>query len=218
MSKPAKPSVNAIPFLRHSFGSDVEEICRLARTGHCEREGQLLYEPDEIVAPPRRRKGGQEQRKPKSRLRTFADDPRLTKKECNKILAHAHSLEKADTTFWKILAKTSTDLVDPLLECVREMREAYFAIGQLNPSPILGRLRTAEATASRDKTASERINETIAKVAKPVIARHPKWTANRLATEIRDAANERLKAEGLLAADKPLSAATIRRRLVAQTP
>jgi hypothetical protein len=218
MSKPAKPSVNAFHFLRYAFESDVEEICRLARTGHCEREGQLLYEPDEIVAPPRRRKGGQEQRKPKSRLRTFADDPRLAKKECNKILAHAHSLQKADTTFWKILEKTSNDLVVPLLRCVREMREAYFAIGQLNPSPILGRLRTAEATASRDKTASERINETIAKVAKPVIARHPKWTANRLATEIRDAANERLKAEGLLAADKPLSAATIRRRLVAQTP
>src|SRR6516165_10775093 len=153
MSKPAKPSLNANPFLLFAFGDTFEEICRLARTGHRERGGQLLYEPDEIVPPPRRRKGGQKQQKPKSQLRTFADDPRLTKEERNQILAHADGLEKADATFKKILAKIPTDLADPLLECVVEMAKATLAIGELNPSRILRRLATENATASRrDKT------------------------------------------------------------------
>ena len=221
MAKPAKPSLNANPYILFAFEEYFEEICRLARTGHREREGESLYEPWEIVPRPRRRKGGQEQRKPKSQLRTFADDPRLTKKERNQILAHADSLEKADATFKKILAKIPTDLADPLVGCVRDMAEATLAIGELNPSPILRRLATENATASRrDKTkaASDRIGEIIRELAKPFMERRSKWTWHRIAVEIRPAVNNRLKAEGLLAADKPLSEATIRRRLAAQTP
>ena len=220
MRKPAKPSLNANPYVLFAFEDTFEEICRLARTGHCEREGQLLYEPDEIVAPPRRRKGGQEQRKPKSRLRTFADDPRLTKEERNEILAHADSLEKADAIFNEIIAKTPTDLADPLFGSVGKMREAIFAIGQLNPSLVLRRLATREATASRrdkTKTASDRTDEVIRELAKPFMERRSKWTPHRIAVEIRPAVNKRLKAEGLLADDRPLSVATIRRRLAAQT-
>ena len=221
MSKPAKPSVNANPYLRFAFKDYFEELCRLARTGHREREGGSLYEPWEIVPRPRRRKGEKEQQKPKSQLRTFADDPRLTKKERNQILAHADSLEKADAIFNEIIAKTPTDLADPLFGSVGKMREAIFAIGQLNPSRILRRLATENATASRrdkTKTASDRTDEIIRELAKPFMERRSKWTCHRIAVEIRPAVNDRLKAEGLLAADKPLSAATIRRRLAAQAP
>jgi hypothetical protein len=218
MRKPAKPNVNANPYILFAFKEYFEEICRLARTGHREREGESLYEPWEIVPRPRRRKGGQEQRKPKSQLRTFADDPRLTKKERNQILAHADSLKKANATFKRILAKIPTDLADPLVGCVRDIVDAALAIGELNPSPILRRLGTTKANASRDTAASKRIDEIIVKVAKPVIERHPTWRANRVATEIHGAVNKHLKAEGRLADDKPLSVLTIRRRLVAQTP
>jgi len=199
MRKPAKPSLNANPFLLFAFEDTFGEICRLARTGHREREGQLLYEPDEpdeIVPPPRRRKGGQEQRKPKSRLRTFADDPRLTNRERNQILAHADSVEKADATFKKILAKIPTDLASPLLECVVEMAKATLAIGQLNPSPILRRLGTAEATASRNYTASERTDEIISELAEPFRTRQRKLTTNGIATKIHANVNKRLAAEG----------------------
>ena len=223
MSKSAKPSLNANPFLRYAFEGKVEQICRLARTGHRWLEDdEWPFEPDEIVPPPRRRRqGGQKQPKPKSQLRTFADDPRLTKEERNEILAHADSLEKADAIFNEIIAKTPTDLADPLFGSVGKMREAIFAIGQLNPSLVLRRLATREATASRrdkTKTASDRTDEVIRELAKPFMERRSKWTPHRIAVEIRPAVNDRLKAEGLLAADKPLSAATIRRRLVAQTP
>src|SRR6516164_6872373 len=165
MSKPAKPSVNANPYLRFAFKDYFEGLCRLARTGHREREGESLYEPWEIVPRPRRRKGGQERRRPKSQLRTFADDPRLTKEERNQILAHADSLEKADATFKKILAKIPTDLADPLLRCVGYMAKATLAIGELNPSPILRRLATENATASRNHTASGRTDEIIRELA-----------------------------------------------------
>ena len=209
MSKPAKPSVNANPYLRFAFKDYFEELCRLARTGPREREGGSLYEPWEIVPPPRRRKGGQEQQKPKSQLRTFADDPRLTKEERNQILAHADSLEKADATFKKILAKIPTDLADPLVGCVRDMAEATLAIGELNPSPILRRLGTAEATASRNYTASERTDEIISELAAPFMTRQRKLTANGIANRIHAAVNKRLAAEGF----NPLKVGTIGERL-----
>ena len=218
MSKPAKPSVNANPYLRFAFKDYFEELCRLARTGHREREGESFYEPWEIVPRPRRRRGGQEKRKPKSQLRTFADDPRLTEKERNQILAHADSLKTADATFKRILAKIPTDLADSLVGCVRDIVDAALAIGELNPSPILRRLGTTKANASRDTTASKRIDEIIVEAAKPFMARRSKWTWHSIAVEIRPAVNKRLKAEGLLADDKPLSVVTIRRRLAAQTP
>ena len=209
MSKPAKPSLNANPYVLFAFEDTFEEICRLARTGHREREGDSLYEPWEIVPRPRRRKGGQEQRKPKSQLRTFADDPRLTKKERNRILTHADSLEKADATFKKILAKIPTDLADPLVGCVRDMAGATLAIGELNPSPILRRLGTAEATASRNHTASERTDEIISELAEPFITRQRKLTANGIATKIHANVNKRLAAEGF----NPLKVGTIGERL-----
>jgi hypothetical protein len=209
MRKPAKPSLNANPYILFAFNDDFEEICRLARTGHREREGQLLYEPGEIVPRPRRRKAGQEQRKPKSQLRTFADDPRLTKKERNQILAHADSLKKADATFKKILARIPTDLADPLVGCVSDMAEATLAIGELNPSPILRRLGTAEATASRNHTASERTDEIIRELAEPFMTRQRKLTANGIATKIHANVNKRLAAEGF----NPLKVGTIGERL-----
>ena len=212
MAKPAKPSLNANPFILFAFEDTFEEICRLARTGHREREGESLYEPWEIVPRPRRRKGGQEQRKPKSQLRTFADDPRLTKKERNQILAHADSLEKADATFKKILAKIPTDLADPLVGCVRDMAGATLAIGELNPSPILRRLATENATASRrdkTKTASDRTDEIIRELAKPFMTRQRKLTANGIANKIHAAVNKRLAAEGF----NPLKVGTIGERL-----
>jgi hypothetical protein len=101
------------------------------------------------------------------------------------------------------------------------MAEATLAIGELNPSPILRRLATENATASRrdkTKTVSDRTGEIIRELAKRFMERRSKWTWHRIAVEIRPAVNNRLKAEGLLAAEKLLSEATIRRRLATQTP
>ena len=215
MRKPAKPKRpwKANPFIGYGFDSAVDVICHLARKG-------LPWDPDpdEIAPPRRRRQGGQIKQKPKSRLRTFADDPRLTEDARNEILGNADRLEKARATFNEIVAELPAALADNLLGCAHDIVEASYASGQLDPNRILRRLGTKEANARRDKTASKRTDEIIVEAAKPFMARRSKWTWHSIAVEIRPAVNKRLKADGLRADDKPLSVVTIRRRLAAQTP
>jgi hypothetical protein len=213
MRKPAKVKkpLRNDPFRqdgRETFDNKIAEICNRVRIGWL-----LPYEPDpDDIVPPRR------PRRRQYSEGTYADDPRLTKTERKEILAHPDRLEKARATFKKTVARLPDDVADRLLGCAHDIADASYASGQLDPHPILGRLRTANATASRDTAESRRINRRtdaiIRELAKPHMTRQRTWTLHSVAVEIRPAVSKRLKAERF----KPLSAATIRRRLKGMIP
>jgi hypothetical protein len=59
------------------------------------------------------------------------------------------------------------------------------------------------------RTASQTIDECIARLASPVLKKHPTWNPNRIAVEIAGELNKQLTAEGL----RPLKSDAIRKRV-----